>query len=213
MQKPEVLQPGNFYHIYNRGINSCNIFTEQRNYGYFIQLYEKYIFQSADTFAWVLLPNHFHFLVRVNNTDRVQNPVSVITVDREVQNPVSASLKKAPKTLSPSLQFSKLFNAYAQAFNKQEERHGALFERPFKRKLVEDEDYLRNLVLYIHNNPVKHKFCKKPEDYQWSSYHTCISEKPTKLQRKSVIDWFDDIANFKYVHDEMVDIGWIDELE
>lgn len=195
MQKPEALQTGNFYHVFNRGINSCNIFTEQRNYGYFIQLYEKYIYQIADTFAWVLLPNHFHFLVRVKNTDRVQNPVSV------------------SKTLSPSLQFSKLFNAYAQAFNKQEERHGALFERPFKRKLVEDEDYLRNLVLYIHNNPVKHKFCEKPEDYQWSSYHACISEKPTKLQRKPVIEWFDNIANFKYVHNEMVDISDIDEWE
>jgi REP element-mobilizing transposase RayT len=172
MSKPETLQPGNFYHIYNRGINSCNIFTDDRNYGYFLKLYEKYIFQIADTFAWVLMPNHFHFLVKtkdfVENSDRVFNPVRV-------------------KTPTPSLQFSKLFNAYAQAFNKQEERHGALFERPFKRKLVEGEDYLMELILYIHNNPVRHGFCEKPEQYQWSSYHSCISEKPTKLQRKSVL--------------------------
>ena len=196
MQKPEKLQPGNFYHIYNRGINSCNIFTEQRNYDYFIKLYEKYIFQIADTFAWVLMPNHFHFLVKITtNTDRVLNPVSI------------------SKTTTPSLQFSKLFNAYAQAFNKQEERHGALFERPFKRKLVEDESYLIDLILYIHNNPVRHGFCDKPEDYKWSSYLSYLSEKTTKLQRKSAISWFDDIANFKYVHNEQADVIIFDEWD
>jgi len=202
MQKPETLQPGNFYHIYNRGINSCNIFTEDRNYGYFLKLYEKYIFQIADTFAWVLMPNHFHFLVKIkninNNSDRVLNPVRVI---------------KPNKKTTPSLQFSKLFNAYAQAFNKQEERHGALFERPFKRKLVEDEDYLRDLILYIHNNPVRHGFCEKPEQYPWSSYHSYISEKSTKLQRKSVISWFDDISNFKFVHNEIADLVQFDEWD
>ncbi len=197
MHKPETLQPGNFYHIYNRGINSCNIFTEQRNYNYFIRLYEKYIFQIADTFAWVLMPNHFHFLVKItSNSDRVQNPVRV-----------------EGKKITPSLQFSKLFNAYAQAFNKQEERHGALFERPFKRKLVEDEGYLMDLILYIHNNPVRHGYCEKPEDYKWSSYLSYLSEEPTKLQRKSVISWFDDIANFKYVHNEKADVILFDEWD
>jgi len=145
------------------------------------------IFQVADTFAWVLMPNHFHFLVRINN--------------------------KANIKTTPSLQFSKLFNAYAQAFNKQEERHGALFERPFKRKLVEDEDYLRDLILYIHNNPVHHGFCEKPEDYLWSSYHSYLSEEPAKLQRKLVISLFDDIANFKYVHNKMAGIVKIDEWD
>lgn len=42
------------YHIYNRGINSCAIFTETTNYEHFRALYEKHISPVADTFARVL---------------------------------------------------------------------------------------------------------------------------------------------------------------
>ena len=59
------LKEGIFYHIYNRGINSCNLFREPDNYEHFLELYDKYISPVAETFAWVLMPNHFHLLVRV----------------------------------------------------------------------------------------------------------------------------------------------------
>ncbi len=65
MQKIEPLIAGNYYDIYNRGINSCNLFKETDNYEYFLSLYDKYISPVADTFAWVLIPNHFLFLIRV----------------------------------------------------------------------------------------------------------------------------------------------------
>ena len=83
MQQTEHLTCGNYYHIYNRGIDSCNLFLESDNYEYFLSLYDKYISPVADTFAWVLMPNHFHFLVRLKEVlevaastpDRVSNPV------------------------------------------------------------------------------------------------------------------------------------------
>ena len=58
----------------------------------------------------------------------------------------------------PSKQFSNLFNAYTKAFNKRYNRTGTLFERPFKRILIENESYLKYLVYYIHHNPVKHGY-------------------------------------------------------
>lgn len=57
----QVLKSGIVYHIYNRGNNGETIFPEERNYGYFLQLYEKYISSIADTFAYCLMPNHFIF--------------------------------------------------------------------------------------------------------------------------------------------------------
>ena len=149
MQQTEPLTYGNYYHIYNRGIDSCNLFRETNNYEYFMSLFDKYISPVADTFAWVLMPNHFHFLVRLKQEVEVELPA---TPDR-VQNPVRGNA---------SLQFSKLFNSYAQAFNKRTGRHGSLFERPFKRKLIDSEEYLRQVILYIHNNPVHHGFCRSP---------------------------------------------------
>lgn len=71
MQQTEPLTCGNYCHIYNRGIDSCNLFTEPDNYEYFLSLYDKYISPVADTYAWVLMPNHFHFLVRLKEEEVV----------------------------------------------------------------------------------------------------------------------------------------------
>jgi REP element-mobilizing transposase RayT len=61
--RTEVLSPGNYYHIYNRGNNGEPLFFEEENYIYFLKLYDKYISPIAETYAWCLMKNHFHFLV------------------------------------------------------------------------------------------------------------------------------------------------------
>jgi len=43
-------------------------------------------------------------------------------------------------------------------------------------------------------------------DYPWSSYLTCISVKPTHLQRDAVMGWFNSKANFQDAHDNKDDI-------
>ena len=64
MTSPPPLQLGAYYHIYNRGINRENVFREERNYRYFLELYAKHIEPVAETYAYCLLKNHFHVLVR-----------------------------------------------------------------------------------------------------------------------------------------------------
>ncbi|MBU8892556.1 MAG: hypothetical protein KOO66_07235 [Bacteroidales bacterium] len=63
----QTIEFGRYYHIYNRGINSGNLFEENTNYEHFLKLYEKYINPIADTYAWCLMKNHFHFLVRIKD--------------------------------------------------------------------------------------------------------------------------------------------------
>lgn len=195
MQAIHPLEPGRYYHIYNRGINSCDLFTEEDNYAYFLNLYEKYIDPIAETFAWVVMPNHFHLLVRL----------------KEVNERDLTGFKNLSGLKPPHQHFSNLFNAYTKAFNKRNNRHGSLFERAFKRKLIEDESYLKQLVLYIHNNPVHHGFCSHPIEYGWSSYLTCVSPKPTNLKHDETMEWFDNEANFKSVHNKAVEIMQIEE--
>jgi len=72
MQQIEPLNFGKFYHIYNRGINSCDLFREQINYEYFLGLYDKHISPMAETLAWVLMPSHFHLLVRIKEEEDIQ---------------------------------------------------------------------------------------------------------------------------------------------
>lgn len=80
-------------------------------------------------------------------------------------------------------------------------RTGSLFEHPFRRKRVETEDYFKELVLYIHNNPVKHGHCRKPIDYHWSRYRDYILDHNLYDKNKILIDLFDNFENFKFIND------------
>jgi REP element-mobilizing transposase RayT len=194
------LEPGRFYHIYNRGTNRCPIFRETDNYNYFLSLYDKYISPVADTYAWVLMGNHFHFLVRILPPD-LSNPSNPEGF-KNLQGLKGSTTVAENKTYQ---HFSNLFNAYSKAFNKRYERTGSLFEHTFRRNLVDDANYLKQVVLYIHNNPVHHGFCSHPAEYPWSSYLSCISLQPGQLKCKSVIGWFDNEADFKLLHDKRFD--------
>jgi len=190
------LEPDCFYHIYNRGINGCPIYRETTNYEHFLALYDKYISSVADTYAWVLICNHFHLLVQIKrNPDGFENlrGFNNKTIEKRINQ-----------------QFSNLFNAYSKAYNKKYNRTGSLFEHTFRRKLIDNETYLKQIILYIHNNPVHHGFCSHPMEYPWSSYLTCVSIKPTKLHRVAVLGWFDNEANFKYMHEGNVEVEKIE---
>ena len=190
MQHLEPILCGRTYHIYNCGINGCDLFRENQNYEYFLNLYDKHISPVADTYAWVLMKNHFHLLVQIKEEEFIKNLEGFENL-------------RGLKLHQP---FSNLFNAYTKAFNKRFGRSGSLFENRFHRKLVSDIEYFKRLVVYIHNNPVHHGFTQFAMDYPWSSYLTCISIKPTHLQRDSVIGWFDSEANFKIAHNNMNDV-------
>lgn len=106
---------------------------------------------------------------------------------------------------SPSQFFSNLLNAYSKAFNKRYKRTGSLFQRPFKRKRITEEDYLKQLVFYIHLNPVHHGIVDDFKIYPYSFYKSILSNKPTNLKRTEVIERFHgkesfDIKLIDYCH-------------
>ena len=61
----QLLYPGGYFHVYNRGNNKETIFKTEENYYYFLSLWKKYIEPVAQTFCYSLLPNHFHFFIRI----------------------------------------------------------------------------------------------------------------------------------------------------
>jgi len=198
--KIQPLEPGMFYHVYNRGNNGTDLFYDTDCYYHFLRLYEKYMNPVADTYAWCLLGNHFHLLVYIKTEDEIDT------------SKLEYSTVEKPKVVNASKQFSHLFNAYTQAINKRFKRTGSLFERPFHRKLVSSEDYFQKLIYYIHNNPVHHGFCKNINEYPWSSYGSIVSEKPTQIKRKEVIDAFYDLDNFIAYHNQDQNLFDIDNL-
>ncbi len=98
--------------------------------------------------------------------------------------------------------FSNLLDAYVRSVNQSHERTGSLFERPFGRKLVTSDGYLSWLVIYIHRNPEKHRFVADFREWPYSSYHSLLALKPTRLKRDEVLGWFGGVAGFVALHEQ-----------
>ena len=182
-----------FYHIYNRGINGEVIFKTDRNYLFFIKKVKDNLLSVCDIYAYCLMPNHFHLLVRIKSESDLQNLVKVQNLDK-------VDGLHSPQNIF-SKRFSNIFNSYSQAFNKENNRHGALIESPFKRKIISSEDYLRQCIIYIHQNPCSGNF----ETYRYSSYKTVLSNSATSLKRDEVIELFEDKDNFTLCHKKETD--------
>src|ERR1035437_3065929 len=187
------MEEDKFYHIFNRGNNRENIFKEEDNYYYFLKQYEKYLLNAVDTYAYCLMPNHFHLLVRIKNKFETQASKVSKTFEASRLTPAEKGFKD-------------FFISYAKSTNKNYDRTGSLFQYKFKRKPVNDETYLKKLVLYIHQNPVVAGFCKQSHEWKFSSYNYILSDFPTQLKKEEVIDWFNDKENFKYCHNSMVEL-------
>ena len=88
-------------------------------------------------------------------------------------------------------QFKRLFSSYVLAFNKQEERTGSLFQKRFKRVSIKNEAKLWHILVYIHHNPIHHKFESNYSSWKYSSFNSFLSKKPTLLSRDLVLSWLD----------------------
>ena len=176
----DVFEAGQYYHVYNRGNNSENIFIEERNYNYFLEKVKKYILPIADIYAYCLLKNHFHIVLRIK--DKIDLP------------------EKFKEKIH--LPFSNLFNSYSKSINKAYNRTGSLFQEHLQRNRIENEEYLKQLILYVHLNPVKHQLSKDFQSYRHSSYRSFLSDKSSSIDREFIIKLFNDLENFIFCHDE-----------
>lgn len=192
-----MLETGKIYHLYNRGNNRENLFYKKENYHYFIRQFDKYLSNYLDVYAYCLLPNHFHFLIKVKDEVEIQQHL--------------VSLKDLPSVLSNK--FRLFFMSYAKAINKQEKRVGSLFQKRFKIKEVKNDSYFSTLVFYIHANPQKHGLIDDFKGWNYSSYHSIITDKISKLKKIDVIDWFGNLEEYKRFHKQQFDFRNLAPLE
>lgn len=174
-----IIIPG-IYHIYNRGNNQQTIFYSKENYYYFLRKCHKYLKPCGDILAWCLMPNHFHFLINVN--DESLKPV------------------KSGGIVMPAITngFRLLQSSYAKGVNKQLNRSGNLFQQKTKAKLVSGEDdYSITAFHYIHQNPITANLVTRLEDWPYSSFPDytgarngtlCNKERAFELLGLSAID-------------------------
>ena len=146
MQRRINISLGEYYHIYNRGVEKRIVFETKSNYERFLKLL--YLANNSSPFrfdevkkipiskikrgkplvaigAYVLMPNHFHILVK-----------------EIVSGGVSQFMEK-------------LTTGYSSYFNKLNNRVGSLFQGTYKAEHADNDEYLKYLFSYIHLNPIK----------------------------------------------------------
>lgn len=170
------MNPGEIYHIYNRGNNKGDIFFEEENYSYFLNRLQTYIIPYADVYAFCLMPNHFHLLVRIKNYPSVY---------------FTQYTAKGMKRINPiEKAFKNFFISYVKSINSRYSRTGSLFESRYKRKLVDSDSYFNQVIAYIHYNPVEAGLAKDYLDWFYSSYHDFVLGKSLIVSLESVFSWF-----------------------
>jgi putative transposase len=191
----------NLYHIYNRTNNQELLFRSDANRHFFLNRYNTYLSPFLDTYCWCLLPNHFHFLVRIKSAAEIKNYLLGMETLNAMEKEYLATDQPSSKVLERA--FHRFFTSYSMAFNKQYHRKGNLFHRPFKRVEIIRESHFTQAVVYIHANPLKHRICNDFMKYKWSSWQSVLSTEPTKILREELIDWFGGIDQLIKAHRDL----------
>ncbi len=186
-----VFASGEFYHIFNRGLNRQAIFKSKKDYerfiftlkfyqftpvplrlSYFINLSkdkQKDLWQDIikkpkliEIVSFVLIPNHFHLILR----------------------------QLLPKGIS--LYLSLISNSYTRYFNLRYNRRGDLFEGVFKAVRIETEEQLIHLSRYIHLNPVVSYLIKEKEltTYPYSSLPDYLKKSSSFISTDLILKHF-----------------------
>lgn len=146
-----------FYHIFNRGHNKQKIFFETKDYQRFYANIERYLqtHSNIEIYAYCLLPNHFHFLLREKASSR--------DLDPGMATQISSFMNRL------QLSYAAYFNVLYRETHKKGLK-APIFEGRFQAKQIDSDDYLEQIQVYIEHNAVKHELVDRSEDWPWTSY-------------------------------------------
>jgi len=211
----EPFEADTIYHVYNHGNGDDLIYRESENYRFFLERFKFYITSIADIYAYCLMPNHFHFLLRIKPEEELisffeetypakarsaMSPKDIADLDLRPdaqKKPVKSDVDFADLV---SRQFKNFLISYSKSFNKMYGRRGSLFLDNIQRIKVADDDYFATMIRYIHFNPVLHGFTDNLFQWKYSSIHAFYSEKRSLISREEVTEWFGGIEPFKHFH-------------
>ncbi len=202
-----IFATNEIYHAYNRGVEKRPIFLNRRDYARFIDVINYYRFANCpikfsyfkllareerenilkkleeeskrlvDIFAFCLMPNHFHFLLK----------------------------QLTDKGISKFM--AKITSAFSHYFNISHDRSGHLFQGNFGAKRIEDDEQYMHVSRYIHLNPVISYLIeiKNLASYEYSSYPEYIGKSSGFTNIKEVLSYFKNPGGYKKFVEDQVD--------
>jgi putative transposase len=183
----QPLEPGKTFYLHNRSCGNINCFTEEANYNYFLLLAARYLSPVGATTAYCFLPDEYHILLKFFD-------------DKRLTEIFPNEVEKYGSSLFLSNHFGQFILAYTNAFNKVYKRRGALFLKPFRRKIIEEETNIVTLAREIHLLPVEKKLCVEPAAYKFSSYLFIKNQIPSLVGNNDLINCFGTVEGFEKFH-------------
>ena len=167
---------GGYYHIYNVVVTGETLFKKDKDYLDFLERYAKYFEAYFDTYAYCLIPNHFHFLIRVKDES---------AIDLTAENTIAAKkVLEGVESINYFLehQLSRMLSGISLKYNLSNKRVGPLFKQGTKRVELRTESRIVYQLCYTHHNPIHHGLVKKYEAWKYSSYRAYHSRKESKIE-------------------------------
>jgi hypothetical protein len=198
----ESFAENQYFHIYCKAVGNNVLFKKDENKKYFLYKYAIYTNGYLETYAYCLLDNHVHWLVKCQSYEYMIAHLTAIGKS-DLKNHQKKFLN-SEISFEEELEFQlkDFFISYSLAFNKMYNRSGSLFINPFRRVLVNKDTHFTQLIIYIHANTLKHSIYKDFQNYKWSSYQSILSNKPSLVKRDEVMEWFGNRDEFIKVHKE-----------
>ncbi len=162
-RKPRIHFPGAFYHVTLRGNGGQQIFFSPEDQTRLYLLFQEGIGKYG---------HNIHAFCLMKNHIHLLIQVADIPLAKIIQN--------------ISFRFSRHINST-------QDRTGHLFQGRYKAILVDADNYLLQLVRYIHNNPVRAEITEQCGEFQWSSHNAyCGNEFIPWLTTDFVLSQFAD---------------------
>lgn len=194
-------EPGATLHVYNRTNNKELLFRRVRDRLYFMDLFRKIILPFIDPFAWTLIPNHFHFVVRTKEKNAIIEYLSNLPEENLIKTEIEFLKGKIDVPELVLFEFRRMMQAYTAAFNKWYGRKGNLFHRSLKRVKIRSDKQFRRAIIYVHKNSEKHGLVDDFREYEWSSWHELSGPERIFLNRKDVYEKFGSKKGFLCAHE------------
>lgn len=146
MNRKFVFSPGEFYHVWSRGVDRRDVFKSDEDRGNFLNLL--YVSNATNRIQLSLLPKNLdpldipreETLADIGSYSLLTNHLHLLVKEKN-EGGISAFLQK-------------LLTAHSMFFNKKYGRSGPLFVRPFGAEHSNNDVYLRYLFAYVNLNPI-----------------------------------------------------------
>ena len=203
-----------YFHVICKSINQNSLFLSDENKFYFLKKYHQFLFPFVDTYAYCLLDNHVHWLVKIKIENAICEYIQQIS-PTEQTSVQQKFLQKNDVDINKLIerQFNSFFVSYTRSYNIYYSIKGHLFESPFKRIAINGDAHLTQTIIYIHANALKHGLVKEFANYKWNSYRSFTSGAHTSLMRNNVLDWFGGVDAFIEAHQIQSDYYYRHPLE